>query len=166
MSVPKAFTDLEAVKLAEGMERDGLDFYRAADAAVEAGELKSTFAMLAGEELKHLATFEDMAGELARSKTEEYWDQPDVDAYIRAVVCEKVFPRPDLAAGTAAGMSSAADALRFALQAEKDTVLFYSLCAEGARGQEVREAFGRLIAEERKHVALVGRLLREAAQGS
>jgi rubrerythrin len=157
-----SFSDLEALKMAEGMEKEGLAFYSAAEAAVEGDELKSTFRTLADEESKHLKTFEDMAGELASARTEEYWDDPDVDSYIRAVVSQKVFPRPDLAAGSVSGMSGAADAFRFALQAEKDTVLFYNLCAESARAKEVRDAFYSLAREERKHVALMGRLLREA----
>lgn len=162
MSTPNAFSDLEALKMAEGMEREGKAFYQAAEAAAADAALKSTFAMLAGEEEKHLETFSDMAGELARSKTEEYWDEPDVDAYVQAVVSQKVFPKPDLAAWTTAGMASVADALRFALQCEKDTVLFYSLCADSARGNEVRKAFSKLVAEEREHVCLLARLLREA----
>jgi rubrerythrin len=156
------FSDLEAVKLAEAMEREGLDFYESAAEAAGGGDLADTFRMLAGEERKHLATFEDMAGELAKASSEDYWDDPDVDAYVRAVVSRKVFPRPEMAPGTTSEMSSAADALRFALQAEKDTVLYYSACAEAAKRNEVRKAFYDLIAEERKHVALMGRLLKEA----
>ncbi len=156
------FSDLEAVKLAEGMEREGMDFYASAALAAGEGRLAHTFRMLEGEERKHLATFEDMAGELAKASTEEYWDDPDVDAYLRTVVSEKVFPEPEMAAGEIADMASAADALKFALQAEKDTVLYYSACADSARTSEVRKAFADLIAEERKHVALMGRLLKEA----
>ena len=157
-----AFSDLEALKMSVGMEREGLAFYSAAAESVSDEQLAATFRTLAAEEKKHLVTFEDMAGELARAKTEEYWDDPDVDAYVRAVVSQKVFPKPEGAAGAVAGMASVADALRFALGAEKDTVLFYSLCAESARGNEVRKAFYELVAEERKHVALLGRMLREA----
>jgi rubrerythrin len=158
-----AFSDLEALKMAQGMEKEGLAFYRNAEAAVASEQLKSTFSLLAGEEEDHLKTFEDIAGELARSKTEEYWDEPDVDAYVRAVVSQTVFPRPELASGAVAGMAVAADALRFALQAEKDTVLYYSLCAEKAKAAQVREAFYKLVAEERKHVVLIGKLLKEAS---
>lgn len=160
-----AFSDLEAVKIAVGMEQEGLAFYSAAAEAVRARELKSTFEMLAGEERKHLAIFEDMAGELARAKSEEYWDDPEVDAYVRAVTAAEVFPKPELAAGKVAGMAAASDALRFALQTEKDTVLFYALCAERARANEVRGTFYRLVAEERRHVALMGRLLGQALGG-
>jgi rubrerythrin len=161
MSTTGSFSDLEALKMAEGMEREGLAFYRAAADAVSDESLSSTFAMLADDEQHHLKTFEDLTGELARGKTEEYWDDPDVDAYIQAVVAQKVFPRPELASASVAGMSTAADALRFGLQAEKDTVLYYSLCANSARGNEVREAFHRLVAEERKHVVLIAKLLNE-----
>ena len=156
------FSDVEAVKIATGLEKDGQAFYRAAARAARPEELRSTFEMLAGEEAKHLATFEDMAGELARARSEDYWDDPDVDAYVRAVVDQKIFPRPELAPDSVARMPAAADALRFALQAEKDTVLYYSLCAQQARGNEVRTAFDRLVAEERRHVALMGRLLAQA----
>jgi rubrerythrin len=158
----QSFSDLEAVKIALGMEKDGLAFYQAAAGASPPGELRSTFEMLADEERKHLAIFEDMAGEMARAKREDYWDDPDVEAYVHAVVGQKIFPRPDLAPQSAAGMSDAADALRFALQAEKDTVLYYTLCSQQARGNEVRSAFNRLTAEERRHVALMGRLLAKA----
>ncbi len=160
MTTTGNFSDLEALKMAEGMEREGRAFYRAAEGAVSDEGLKSTFAMLADDEEQHLKTFEDMTGEMARSKTEEYWDEPDVGAYIQAVVAQKVFPKPELAPQSVEGMSAAADALRFALQAEKDTVLFYGLCADGARGNEVRKAFHRLVAEERKHVVLIAQLLK------
>ena len=157
------FSDVEALKAAVAMEQEGLGFYRAAAAAVQSRELAGTFRKLAGEEQQHLAGFEDMLGELERSRaaSEEYWDDPDVGEYIRAVVAEKVFPKPEGAAGAVAGMASAADALRFALGAEKDTVLFYQLCADSARAPDVRKIFHRLAAEERKHVALMGRWLRE-----
>jgi len=158
----KGFSDLEALKLAVGMEEEGLAFYRAAAEAAADPELAAVFRDMAGEEEQHLATFEDIHGELARAKSEAYWDDPEVDAYVRAVVSQKVFPKPEGAAGAAAGMASAADALRFALDAEKDTVLFYTLSAEAAKGAEVRKTFHQLVAEERRHVALVGRWLREA----
>jgi len=157
------YSDVEALKMAEGMEREGIAFYQSASEAVTQQELADTFSMLKGEEVKHLQLFEDMSGQLARSKTEEYWDEPDVDAYIQAIVSKQVFPKPDLAAGTVAGMSTAADALRFALQAEKNTTLFYSLCAEKAKGAEVRKAFYDLVAEEKKHIVLVSRLLQQAS---
>jgi len=160
-----AFNDLEAAKCAVAMEREGLSFYRAAAAAVRNPDLARVFEDMAVEEEKHLADFEDLAGEIgrARAATEEYWDDPGVGEYIHAVIAQKVFPKPGDAAGAAAGMSSAPDALRFALGAEKDTVLFYSLCADSARSADVRAVFTRLVAEERKHVALVGRWLKEAA---
>jgi hypothetical protein len=88
----QSFSDLEAVKIALGMEKDGLAFYQAAAGASPPGELRSTFEMLADEERKHLAIFEDMAGEMARAKREEYWDDPDVEAYVHAVVGQKIFP--------------------------------------------------------------------------
>ena len=52
------FSDLEALKMAEGMEKEGLAFYSAAEAAVDVEELKSTFRTLAGEERDHLKTFD------------------------------------------------------------------------------------------------------------
>jgi rubrerythrin len=156
------FSDTEAVKLAQGMEREGLAFYRAAGRAAGHGQLADTFAMLEGEEEKHLNTFDNMAAELAAGKTEDYWDEPDIDAYIQAAISQKIFPRPELAPAQAKNMSGAGDALRFALQAEKDTVLFYTLCAERARGGSVRQVFCRLVTEEMRHVVLIGRLLRGA----
>ncbi|HOX05926.1 MAG TPA: ferritin family protein [Planctomycetota bacterium] len=159
-----SFSDLEAAKAAAAMEREGLAFYQAAAKATKNPELVKVFEAMAAEEKKHLADFEDLAGELARAKaaTEEYWDDPEVGEYIHAVIAQKVFPLPANAAGTVAGMASTVDALRFALGAEKDTVLFYSLCADSARGADVREIFNRLAREERKHIAMVGRWLKQA----
>jgi rubrerythrin len=160
----ESFSDLEAAKAAVAMEEEGLAFYRAAAAAVKNPELAGVFRDMAGQEAEHLAQFEDLAGEVSRARAahEEYWDDAEVGEYIHAVIAQKVFPKPEKAAGAVAGMSSAADALRFALGAEKDTVLFYTLCADSAKRQDVRELFGRLAAVERKHVALVGRWLRNA----
>ena len=157
-----AFSDLEAVKMAEGMEREGRAFYLAAAEAVGSDQLAGVFRTMADEEAEHLAIFADMAGQMARAKTEEYWDDPDVDEYIRAVVSQKVFPKPELAGGATAGMVTAADALRFALGAEKDTVLFYQLCADSAKDAGVRKTFFELVAEEKKHIVTVTRMLKEA----
>lgn len=156
------FSDLEAVKAAVAMEREGLAFYRDAAAAAGNPELSGVFRQMAGEEQKHLARFEDMAGALAAARAEEYWDDPDVSEYIRAVISPRAMLKPSEAPAAAAGMKVAADALHFALAAEKQTVLFYSTCADSARRAEVRKVFHELVAEERRHVALVGRWLRQA----
>ncbi len=177
------FSDLEGLRLAVDMERQGAAFYRQAHDGAHDPEQKMLFGFLMREELNHAAKFEAMYSELKANKSagdEEYFFDADVSRYLQALVETQVFPRdnpfaaePEMANGVLRtgwqdqipGQSSsvvlkAKGILQFALQAEKDSILFYDVMMNNAKFPAAKKVFADLKAEEQTHVEKLQELIR------
>jgi rubrerythrin len=177
------FSDLEGLRLAVDIETNGYKFYRQAHENAQNEEHKLLFSFLMQEELNHAAKFKSMYENLLKTKaadSDDYLYDPEVSRYLQVLVDTHIFPQnasfksdPAIANGVLAtgwqwqtpgqknpGSLTAEAILRIALQAEKDSILFYDEMMNNARFPDARQIFAELKTEEQTHVAKLQEMIR------
>jgi len=150
----------ELIDLAKQVEEAGELFYAAACEHVADERVRKLFAELGADERRHAAEFEAMLGQLTEDL--EQWREDDhYLAYLRAVVDGRVFSRPEEARARVAGIADVAGAVRFALDLEKNTILFLHELKTMLR-PEAHAMVEELVAEEQEHVRKLSSLLASA----
>lgn len=157
----KLFSDLEGLRIAMAIEERGRDFYRKAYDNVQKEEHKAVFLLLMNEEIHHYETFNNLFERLQLSKeahTEDYLFDQEISRYLTVLAEGHVFPGK---AQKEINFASIADILETAVQAEKDSVLFYDELARHSKFDNAKAVFTQLKAEEQTHIVK----LREIAEG-
>ena len=154
----KFFNEIEAAKIAQNMERHGLEFYQKAAAQAKDAATRDVFLRLAEDEKKHLARFEELEEILQadRRAKKGYSDDADLAAYIDRLVETQVFAEEGAVARLAEQVTSDYEALAVAIRAERDAILFYQEMSDFIDSKAAREAFGRILEEERDHLRTLG----------
>lgn len=111
----------DVFEIAEQMEKNGAAFYRDAAGRVTDPGHKSLLAGLAGMEVEHERTFASMREELKGKEREPTVFDPEGESerYLRALADTRVFFEKKMDVSTMEGI------LLAAIQAEKDSILFY-----------------------------------------
>ena len=157
--MPKTFfNEIEAAKIAQNMERHGLDFYRKAAAQAKDMATRDVFLQLADDEKTHLAQFEELEETLhaARREGAGYTDDADLSAYIDRLVETHVFAEEGAVARLAEQVKSDYEALSVAIRAERDAILFYQEMMSFIDSKPARAAFSTILDEEREHLKILG----------
>jgi rubrerythrin len=157
------FSGRELVSIGMGIEVNGAAFYDSLAGCAKDDSVKTTYRQLADKEREHVQTFQKMLSSVSdydppETLTEEY------EAYMRALVDSLVFTDEKTACDLARRMSSDLEAVRTALIAEKDSILFYTEMRDLVRAAE-RHVVDQLIAEEKSHVRELTELMRNVSAG-
>lgn len=155
------FNDAEALKIAMNIEEEGLEFYSLLMKSAKDEKAKEIFSELASAEKQHLALFQKMYAEITTQPSpgqgcEEY----AVDLYLKDLVNTGIFTKKGEARRLATEVKSDIDALKTGIQAEKDSILYYSEAARNTRHEGGKKAFELLISEEKKHLQRLAELLK------
>lgn len=149
------FNDLEAIEIAIEIEQRGHRFYTQAQKYVENEEVAAMLEELANQELDHIETFESLYVELKNNKSsfdDTYIYDPEVVRYLRAMVSTSVFPSEEELDKFLSEIRTAEDVLSLGIKAEKDSILFYTEMVIQSHDVEAKNAFRKLIKEEKKHL--------------
>ena len=149
------FNDLEAIKIAIDIERRGESFYSTAANKLDEHEVKELLMDLAQQEKEHQLTFEQLYSNTISQRKEfddTYLFEPEISAYLSAMVETSVFPSDDKLDEIMEEINNAEDVLRLGIQAEKDSILFYTEMVIYSKLIEAKEAFRKLLKEERAHL--------------
>lgn len=149
------FNDLEALEIAINIERRGERFYTHATELAPDEEVKRMLEDMADQEREHAETFQGIYNEIANTKQnfdDTYLYDPEVAAYLRAMTENTVFPTDSRQQEVMHGLKSIADVYKVGIRAEKDSILFYTEMTINARDLDAKEAFRRLLKEEKKHL--------------
>ena len=145
----------EIFEMAEQMERNGEKFYKSAAATIDDEAHKKLLLELAAMETDHEKTFKAMRSDLKAAEKSATVFDPEGEAalYLRALVDTRVFFEKKV------DVSSMEKILKAAIEAEKDSIVFY-LGMKNA----VPEKFGQdriegIIKEEMGHIRLLSREL-------
>jgi len=152
----------DVFEMAEQMERNGATFYRDASERVQEEKQRAFLVGLSKMELEHERTFAAMREQLKGKETEPTVFDPDGESekYLRALVDTRVFFEKEIDASTIEGI------LRAAIQAEKDTILFYLGMRDLVPAELGGQKLDRIIREEMSHVrTLSGELIRLKSLG-
>lgn len=148
------FNANEVFQMAIDIEKNGKHFYQKAQDLVDNPEVRDIFARLAKDEMEHEKRFVALKSQLPESAKEStVWD-PDneTDQYLRMMAHMNVF-RSDIALEEAlAGVRSAVDALKLAIQFEKDSITFFLGMQDATEEKKGRELIGQLVEEEKEHL--------------
>jgi rubrerythrin len=152
------FNEIEAAKIAENMERNGLDFYQRAADRTKNPKVREVFLQLIEDEKTHLATFEELEEALQARRIEGagYTDDAEIGAYIDRLLQTQVFCEKCTVTGMLDQAKDDCAALTVGMQAERDSILFYQEMLDFVDSKEAKEAFEWILKEERQHLRTIG----------
>lgn len=158
----KLFSDLEGLRIAMEIEVRGQEFYKQAYDQTPKEQDKKYFRLLMEEEVQHYKTFSaafDSLKEHKEANTEDYLFDPDTSRYLTVLAELHVFPKTQDAPKVIAELKDVAAILNLAIQAEKDSVLFYDELAQNAKFDEAKQVFLMLKKEEQEHIVKLSKLI-------
>jgi rubrerythrin len=152
------FSGSELLEIAMGIERNGMAFYQALADKTGKRDVKDIYTYLAGEEKKHLDTFQGMSDSLGQVKLPETYTE-EYMLYLKSLVDSAVFSNVTEAQQKAGKMSNEIEALDTGIQAEKDSILFYMELQNLVRERD-RKVVLNIVDEEKKHLRQLSELKR------
>jgi len=155
------FSGSELVNIAIGIERNGIAFYQSLAKAEKHEMARDAYNYLAGMEEKHIETFQSMLGAVGGYKPPEIYTE-EYDLYLKALVDSAVFTDDKVAREMAEKAASSAEAIQIALEAEKDSILYYSEMRNLVRERD-REVVNGIIEEEKSHLRQLSDLKKKLA---
>lgn len=149
-----AHTIKEIIDIAVGIEETGYEFYTSCAGQLKDPATSDAFEFLAKEELVHKDLFlslRDNDQETSRPNAEEYY------RYLRAIGGEGIFEKHKLDINRiSSDITAPMAAIKKAFILEKESILFYSEMKQlYGEDREPIELIDKIIAEERKHVAVL-----------
>lgn len=144
------FEAKEIFKFAIRIEENGERFYRFASNLTGDEETKKIFNHLADEEVKHKKTFTQLLSEITKDVSFENYSDDYFD-YLRYYVDNVIFNDEDLAKQEKE-VKDVLSAVKFAMQKELDSVLYYHEVEKFVSPKQ-KDLIEGIIAEERKHYA-------------
>lgn len=150
------FSATEIIDVAKQIEACGEAFYDAAVDAMREGPTRDVFVYLRNEEQQHAVIFERLLRSLELDSGDWRWDD-DYIVYMRSLATKRVFPDEAAARAAVAELAGDQAAVEYAIQFERDTVTFFEGLAKAA-SHEAAETIGKIIEEERRHVATLEKL--------
>jgi len=142
------FKPAEIFQFAIRIEENGEMFYNTVADQLNEKEVKELFKALAGEEVKHRKTYENLLS------TVENYDPPEVYPgeyydYLRAYADNHIFPAEKMKKEIK-GINTAEAALNFAMAREIESILYYQELKNNVPQSE-RSKIDTIIEEERRH---------------
>ncbi|NSW87136.1 MAG: ferritin family protein [Syntrophobacteraceae bacterium] len=152
----------EVFRIAVQIEENGKAFYEKAQSVIEDAEVKKLFADLALEEVEHKKKFQDLMAQFPPSASTPTVSDPDnqLDQYIQMMADQHIFGTTEGVDRELAGVRNAVDALKMALQFEKDSVIFFLGMQEATCEGKDRDLIHLLVKEEQEHVRRLSLQLR------
>lgn len=155
------FNDAEALKIAINIEEEGLEFYSILMKSVKDDKAKDIFSKLASAEKKHLALFQKAYLDITSpANPAQGCEDYTVDLYLKDLVDTGIFTKKGEARRLASEIKTDIDALKIGIQAEKDSILYYTEAAKNTKYEAGRKAFEQLANEEKKHLKMLAEQLK------
>ena len=155
------FNAFEIFEMAEQIERNGVKFYRKAAEIFTERDINQTLLELADMEVDHENTFTDMRKQLSSRQQESITFDPENEAalYLQAMASGHVFDLKKDMSLQLTGEESIEDVLKMAVQAEKDSIAFYTGLIKFVRSPAGKEKVEDIIGEEQGHIVVLSRKL-------
>ncbi len=148
------FNATEVFRIALEIKDRCMAFYEKAQGVIQDSEVRELFETLVREEREHKAKIESLKAKVPADGWAPPVSDPDeeLDLYIKMMADQHVLnPARDLDARLAE-VKTTQDALKLALQFEKDSVIFFLGMQEATCEGKDRDLLGILIKEEQDHV--------------
>ncbi len=154
------FNEVEAAKIAQNIEKNGLAFYQKVAAKTRNVAVRNLFMKLADDEKGHLARFEELEEALQAARRDQagYADDDEIAAYIDRLLQTQVFGDAGDVARLAEQAADDVEALGVGMKAERDSIVFYQEMLDFVDSKAAKTAFADILKEERQHLRLLGEL--------
>jgi len=148
------FNAREVFDIAIQIEENGKRFYDRGREIVKDPAVQKLFAELSREEIKHKEKFATLKSQLPASASSGAVFDPnnELDLYIKMMADQHVFISTDSVDAQLARIKDARDALKMAVDFEKDSVIFFLTMQDATEGAKGKEFIGSLVREEQEHL--------------
>ena len=157
------FNAFEIFEMAEQIERNGVKFYRKAAQGVSDRDLRQTLLDLAGMEAEHEETFAGMRKQLSDSdlarELSVFDPENELTLYLQAMANGHVFDLRKDPGEQLTGTETVEGILKIAINAEKDSIVFYVGLKDFVPVKAGKDKVGAIIKEEMGHIAVLNRRL-------
>jgi rubrerythrin len=155
----------EVFRVAIEIEENGRKFYEESRKNIESAEVRALFADLALQEIEHKKKFEALRAQLPpESVSTTVWDpENEMDQYVKMMADDHVFVSSVEIKDRIGRIGDTSDALKLAIEFEKDTLIFFLSLEEAMTGQRDRELIRSLLNEEQGHLKRLSLELRKIA---
>ncbi len=151
------FNAEEILEMAVQIERNGIKFYKKAAGIVSGEKTKRFLLDLADMEVKHEQLFTEMKNQLTEREKESAVYDPDDQGmlYLYATADGHVFnPKADINQHIIGG-ETVEQVFNKAIQAEKDSIVFYLGLREFVPQKAGKEKVEKVIKEEQSHIVIL-----------
>ena len=145
-----SFSGNELINIAIGIERRGIAFYDIMTKSTDSAEARDIFKRLADKEREHMQVFREMLDESEKFQPAETYPG-EYAAYLQALVDGAVFTDDVITSELASQADSDIEAIELAINAEKDSLLFYYEMKD-IIPRQAQPAVDRILAEEKSHL--------------
>lgn len=158
-----SFSADEIFEMAEEIERNAAKFYRKAAEHASDPAIKDYLLKMSAVEEKHLKTFTEMRGQLSNTEREQVAFDPDNEAamYLDSMAAAHGTEGKKNVTNELTGDESIEEILSIAVNAEKDSVVFYTGLKSLVPEKAGRDKVERIISEELSHIATLSAKLKE-----
>jgi rubrerythrin len=155
--MPTKFNAEEIFLIAEHIERNGAKFYRKAAEKASDKKIKQMLLEMAEMETGHLKTFEHMRRYLKIKEKDNTVFDPDNEAslYLATMAYSHGSEGRKSLAEELTGNESIPEILKIALNAEKDSVIYYFGLRSFVPPKAGRDKIEAIIAEEIEHITML-----------
>ncbi|MBA7677012.1 hypothetical protein ES703_85260 [subsurface metagenome] len=155
------FNAFEIFEMAEQIERNGVKFYRKAAQSVSDSQMRQILEELADMEAEHEETFADMRKQLSdKAWAARVFDpENEMALYLQAMASGHVFDLRQDPSEQLKGTESIEEILKLAIDAEKDSIVFYLGLKDFVPVKAGKDKVEAIIKEEMGHIAVLNRRL-------
>lgn len=148
------FNAAEVFQVAIKIEENGKKFYDHAVKVIDDPAVKKLFEELGLQEVEHKKRFENLKAQLpAQAQTSDVWfPENEMEAYIKMMAEQHVFTSDESLEAKMAQLKGVKDALKMAIEFEKDSVIFFLSMQEATDNKKDQEMIGILVKEEQTHL--------------
>lgn len=148
------FNAAEVFRVAIKIEENGKKFYENALRVIDDPAVKKLFEELAEQEVEHKKHFENLKAKLpAQPQTSDVWfPENEMEAYLKMMADQHVFTSDASLENALTQLRDVKDALRMAIEFEKDSVIFFLSMQDAADNKKDQEMIGLLVKEEQAHL--------------
>ena len=159
---PVHFTGREILEMALRIEENGVKFYTGAGRASKNRNVSGVFKDLAREEELHIKIFTELGRLVPEGASNDAYApyMEEASDYLKALADSEVFTRPLEGAKLAGKIRGEKEAIDYAIQMEKDSLLFY-LEMRGMIRERDRAVIENLIEQEKGHLSKLTALKKE-----
>lgn len=149
------FSAKDIFEMAEQIERNGATFYRSAANSVSDQKSKDFLLKLAEMEVQHEKTFQALKATLTDAeKTSTVFDpHGEAESYLKALADTRVFFEKKI------DLSSLKEIFKAAIEAEKDSIVFYLGMREFVPEKSGKDKVNAIIKEEMSHITILSKEL-------